>query len=198
MVKKILCMISVLIFSMVILTTTVFAEVDHYRVTASSGLRLRESPINGNIITVMTYGQTIDITGYDGEWAFGYTAGKYSGWCSTKYLEKIDIDTYQQPSQETGNLEYIGSFRITGYTPSPYENGGTGLTCTGIKASTVVGQCIATDLKVIPLGTKVYIENIGYRTVMDCGVRGKVIDVLCSTTSQCYSITGYQNVYIVR
>lgn len=95
-------------------------------------------------------------------------------------------------------MRAIGTFRVTGYTPSLAENGGYDVTCTGVKLSTVIGKCVAADTKVLPLGTKIYIEGIGYRTVMDTGVRGRVIDVLVSSNSEARSLTGTYNVYIVE
>ena len=41
-----------------------------YRVIASNGLRIRENPINGNILTVMPSNSIINITNWDGEWAY--------------------------------------------------------------------------------------------------------------------------------
>ena len=95
-------------------------------------------------------------------------------------------------------LEYFGTLKITGYTTAPSENGGYDVTCKGIKLDSVIDQCVAVNKNQIPLDTKLYIEGVGYRTAMDTGVPSGIIDVLCANTSDCYAITGYRKVYIVR
>ena len=81
--------------------------------------------------------------------------------------------------------EYIGVFNISFYTCDPAEGSGTGLTSTGRRVEDVVGECIAADPSVLPYGTRVYIEGIGERTVMDCGgaIKGNKIDVLVATAA---------------
>lgn len=68
------------------------------------------------------------------------------------------------------------------YTNSPYENGGTGLTSMGYRAD--YGH-VAVDPRVIPLGTRVYVEGYGFAIASDTGgaIKGNRID-LCVGSSR--------------
>lgn len=68
-------------------------------------------------------------------------------------------------------------FKVTYYTKDEPGMDGKGITATGTKAKD--GRTIAVDPDVIPFGTRVYIDGIGYRVAEDCGgaVHGRHIDV---------------------
>jgi 3D (Asp-Asp-Asp) domain-containing protein len=71
-------------------------------------------------------------------------------------------------------LEYIGEFEGTAYTPSPEEcSNNLGYTASG--KPIVAGVSIAVDTQYWKLGTKFYIEGLGYVIAMDTGsaVKGK-------------------------
>lgn len=93
-------------------------------------------------------------------------------------LEDLKSDEYE--------LVYMGDFKITYYCDSRHNHvcGGTGITASGKR--TDVGTTIAADWSVLPKGSSVYIENIGWREVQDKGggVNGKHIDVLVTTHSE--------------
>lgn len=84
------------------------------------------------------------------------------------------------------NLNYSNSFRVeaTAYALD-------GITATGTKPVRVEGgwSTIAVDPRVIPLGTKVYIENYGYAIAEDTGgaIKGNKIDVYMNSRSAALS-----------
>jgi uncharacterized protein YabE (DUF348 family) len=85
---------------------------------------------------------------------------------------------------ETGVEYYVTS---TAYTANC--NGCSGSTATGINLHKNPNiKVIAVDPKVIPLGTKVYVEGYGYAIAADTGsaVKGHKIDVFFSSISDAY------------
>ena len=88
-------------------------------------------------------------------------------------------------------LVYMGDFKLTHYCPGYHGEPcgtGDGITATGTKV--VEGRTIAVDPKVIPYGTKVYIEGYGWRTAEDCGggVKGNHIDIAIEDHSTALSM----------
>lgn len=85
---------------------------------------------------------------------------------------------------EAGQEFYVSS---TAYTA--YCNGCSGNTATGInlRANPNV-KIIAVDPRVIPLGTKVYVEGYGYAVAADTGssIKGNKIDVFFATKAEAY------------
>lgn len=84
-------------------------------------------------------------------------------------------------------LVYLGNFKLTHYCNEKYEHicgEGHGITYTGTKAT--VERTIAVDPRLIPYGTRVYIEGYGWRIAEDCGgaVNYNHIDVLVDTHDQ--------------
>jgi 3D (Asp-Asp-Asp) domain-containing protein len=122
---------------------------------------------------------------------------------SRKNLNKI-IEDYKQLEQEfiaagetieilksdEYELVYMGDFKITYYCNELYLHtcGGTGTTASGKK--TEVGVTAAADWSVLPKGSMVYIENVGFREIQDKGgaVRGNHIDVLVNLHSEAKKI----------
>lgn len=88
--------------------------------------------------------------------------------------------TIQSLKDTANTLAYLGEFKITYYCNERFSHicGGSGITASG--KPTEVGVTIAVDKTVIPLGTTVYIEGIGYMEAQDTGgaVIGNHIDVL--------------------
>ena len=77
-------------------------------------------------------------------------------------------------------LVYMGDFKISYYCNELYLHtcGGTGRTASG--KPTEIGLTAAADWSVLPKGSMVYIEGVGFREIQDKGgaVKGKHIDVL--------------------
>lgn len=87
--------------------------------------------------------------------------------------------------------EYLGSVRVTGYT-------WTGNTCANGRYPTSGYTVACNDL---PIGTVVYIEGFGYRTVEDRGgmTRGTYwMDIYFDSVGECYNATGYYDAWIVE
>lgn len=136
---------------------------------------------------------------------FGLTDDHYIIWYAKKvwneYHTKVVNLTAQYNTavaEENNKGEYVGQFRISFYCPCATCNGSSsGLTASG--ASLSVGTTIAVDPSVIPLGSKVYIEGIGWRVAQDTGgaIKGNKIDVLVASHSEAYANgIKYAKVYV--
>ncbi|WP_050179780.1 3D domain-containing protein [Domibacillus robiginosus] len=86
------------------------------------------------------------------------------------------------PSSNTSNVKKEITVKSTAYTA--YCSGCSGVTATGINLKkNPNAKVIAVDPKVIPLGTKVYVEGYGEAVAGDTGgaIKGNKIDVHMST-----------------
>lgn len=79
----------------------------------------------------------------------------------------------------------IGRFKLTAYS-GPQLGQALPITATGTTAR--AGRTVAVDPKIIPLGSKVYIEGLGERIAEDVGggVKGHHIDVYLGTVPQAF------------
>jgi 3D (Asp-Asp-Asp) domain-containing protein len=103
--------------------------------------------------------------------------------------EKLELDlaeamaTVANLKSEEYEIIYMGEFKITYYCDARHEHicGGNGITANG--EQTVVGITAAADWSILPQGSKVYIESVGFREIQDVGggVNGNHIDVLVET-----------------
>ena len=85
-------------------------------------------------------------------------------------------DRFAAPSKKTYRAVRSVTLVATGYSPDPRENGGYTVTATGLP----IGYgAAAVDPRVIPLGTKMYVEGYGYAFACDVGgaIKGKRIDL---------------------
>lgn len=107
-----------------------------------------------------------------------------------------------------GTLRYKASYKMkaTAYDPSPSANGGSSRTATGGVPKYGV---VAVDPKVIPLGSRLYIESAdggkswvyGYAIAGDTGgaIKGNRIDLCYNTKSEAYKFGVKQaNVYVLE
>ncbi len=88
-------------------------------------------------------------------------------------------------SAQSSKGKSLGTFVVTAYCNcSKCQGGWVGKTATG--AYPTAGVTIAVDPRVIPLGTKVYIDGVGTRIAQDTGgaIKGKRIDVFMSSHSE--------------
>lgn len=88
--------------------------------------------------------------------------------------------TVENLKTEEYEIIYMGDFKITYYCNELGNHicGGNGVTASG--EQTVVGITAAADWSVLPKGSQVYIEGVGFREIQDVGgaVEGNHIDVL--------------------
>ncbi|MBR5153089.1 MAG: DUF348 domain-containing protein [Clostridia bacterium] len=96
------------------------------------------------------------------------------------------------PAVRPTNYKRVETFQATAYDASPMDNGiWAGKTSTGMP---LVYGVIAVDPRVIPYGTKMYIESVdgkykyGYAIAGDCGgaIKGKKVDLFFPSRSTCY------------
>lgn len=90
---------------------------------------------------------------------------------------------------------YSLDVRSTGKTPASADYG---ITFSGTRAT--VGRTVAVDPRIIPIGTPVYIEGIGWRIAEDTGgaVKGRHIDILLSSEEAAirFGVKRHVNVYV--
>lgn len=112
--------------------------------------------------------------------------------------------TTNSPASSSGKT-FLGSFNASAYTDDPAENGGySGLTALGTSLRPGV---VAVDPRVIPLGSRVYIEYpdgtpYGYGTAEDTGgaIKGKKLDIFIGSSKSAASNFGRRqmNVYLIK
>jgi 3D (Asp-Asp-Asp) domain-containing protein len=96
---------------------------------------------------------------------------------------------------------YTADYNSTGKNPG---DSGFGITASGAKVTRDPDgySTVAVDPRVIPLGTKLYIEGYGYAIAADTGggVRGKIIDLYFDPGTAEFRrwYTHYVNVYVVK
>lgn len=107
----------------------------------------------------------------------------------SKINEKMDkivaVGTKELPQQDSRSEEFY--VNTTAYTANC--NGCSGHTSTGINLHTNPNaKVIAVDPRIIPLGTKVYVDGYGYAIAADTGssIKGYKVDVFFASTSQAY------------
>ena len=106
--------------------------------------------------------------------------------------------TPEPAPQPTPTRSLLGTFQLYGYCPCSKCCGkyASGYTATGVIA--VEGITVAVDPKVIPLGTKLYIEGVGDRIAQDTGVSGNTIDVYVQNHNDAYQAKYNQRVKVYK
>lgn len=98
------------------------------------------------------------------------------------------------------NGRAIGQYKLTFYCPCSSCSGGWGSsTSSGAKATE--GRTIAVDPRVIPIGSRIFIEGFGDFIAEDVGgaIKGNRIDVFVNSHSRCYQLgIKYANVFIMN
>lgn len=107
---------------------------------------------------------------YHNRYARAYTLAARGGLGRERLA--MQIPATMKPLRAVRSLTLVA----TGYSPDPRENGGYTTTATGLP----IGYgAAAVDPRVIPLGTKLYIEGYGYAFATDTGgaIKGHRIDL---------------------
>ena len=105
-------------------------------------------------------------------------------------LNKSNQDLSSQLISAQSDLEalkqnqvaYIGKYKITYYCACKQCCGKEdGITASGAKVQE--GVTVAADTSILPFGTKIYIQGIGWRTVQDRGgaIKGNRLDIYISS-----------------
>ena len=121
------------------------------------------------------------------------TTKKFKKWVKKPVDIRLTFGTSE--TGETGDVDYSETFigNCTAYYAGNNAHGATGQRC-------YYGTC-AVDPKVIPYGTKLYVEGYGTAIANDCGgaVKGHIIDLYMKSTKACFQ-WGRRNkkVYILR
>ncbi|MBQ2663127.1 MAG: SH3 domain-containing protein [Clostridia bacterium] len=176
-----------------ICSATAYAAETWYTAT---DLNLRSEPTtDSGVITVYQPHTELTVIGTDGgEW-WQVWDGECQGWVNKHYMS---------PYADNGIFTYHGhsdtplcAVTVTQYDTSPAENGGYTVTACGDQLTDVVGLAIAADPRLLPMGSKVYIEGVGYRTVRDVGgaIKGAHIDNLVWNIDYSWDINAWHNVY---
>ena len=108
--------------------------------------------------------------------------------------------TISELKSEEYMLIYVGEFKITYYCDERRNHicGGNGVTASG--KPTEVGWSVAADWDVLPKGSLIYVDGIGFREVQDTGsaVKNKHIDVLVKEHQEALNLgVDHEDVWIV-
>lgn len=98
-------------------------------------------------------------------------------------------DAYAVTESVAANGKAMGEFKLTFYCACRSCSGGYGAgTATGTRCTE--GRTIAVDPRVIPLGSKVYIEGFGDFIAEDTGgaIKGNKIDIYLNDHDRCYAL----------
>lgn len=123
---------------------------------------------------------------------------KFTAECEQIYLTE-QVAKYQARAVNTPEREHIGEFTITYYCACEKCCDKTdGITKSG--AVVREGVTVAVDPSVIPLGTYLYIEGIGYRVAQDIGgaIKGNRIDVYMNSHNDALECGVDKNINVWR
>lgn len=115
--------------------------------------------------------------------------------CTAPEVKETD-DTKEQ----TEGMTYIGTFQATAYCSCEKCCGKWSGGPTASGTMPVQGRTIASDWDVLPAGTEVYIDGLGWRTVEDTGsaIQGQDIDIYMQSHEAAVNFgVRYVDVYMI-
>lgn len=97
--------------------------------------------------------------------------------------ENYKLTTELSKYKEAQSKKYLGEFTITHYCTEKYAHICGNGENTASRTQVTAGRTVAVDPKVIPYGTKLYIEGYGYRIAEDTGgaITNNKIDIAVET-----------------
>jgi len=99
------------------------------------------------------------------------------------FSRPFDLKSKIAKFQVATPYHYKANFVVTAYTPRPCDNGGKSITYTGHIPRK---GTIAVDPRIIPLGSKIYVDGYGWGVADDTGgrIRHRHIDVCLNSRHQ--------------
>ena len=189
--------IALVVLTTVILTTAAAATASAATVQATGNINLRaKASTSSRILTVMKKNTKRTVIGVskNKKWYKVKVNGK-TGYVNCKYV-KYSNSNSGSSSTKTESLGQkkvkLGNFKLTFY-------GGDTMTASGKRPR--IKHTIAVDRRVIPLGSKVYIEGWGTYYAEDTGgaIKGKIIDIFVSSEREANRIgIRHANVYLYK
>ena len=162
-----------------------------------------------NDSSVSEYWDGDTVSEYDGyydsgvdESGYADTAGEYGSEYESTVSELVESEPVEgEPEWDGGSAEtepmgemtYLGVWQSTGYCPCELCCGVWATGCTASGTLATEGRTVACGS--LPMGTVIYIEGFGYRTVEDLGVEGEWVDIFYSS-HEAASAHGLQNVNV--
>lgn len=182
--KNLIKIISAGIACLSLCVAPVSASTYQYVTADSLNVRLTPSATEENVVKSVPYRERLTVLEKGKEWSKILCANGSVAYCNSQYLS----DT--QPvvkKKEAGKGKYIGSFTISHYCPCATCNSGYTGTASGLPLTSY--WTVAVDPRVIPLGTKLYIEGYGVCIAADTGgrIKGNRIDYCVGSHSEAYA-----------
>ena len=189
--------IALVVLTTVILTTAAAATASAATVQATGNINLRaKASTSSRILTVMKKNTKRTVIGVskNKKWYKVKVNGK-TGYVNFKYVKYSNSNSGSSSTktESSGQKKVkLGNFKLTFY-------GGDTMTASGKRPR--IKHTIAVDRRVIPLGSKVYIEGWGTYYAEDTGgaIKGKIIDIFVSSEREANRIgIRHANVYLYK
>ena len=189
--------IALVVLTTVILTTAAAATASAATVQATGNINLRaKASTSSRILTVMKKNTKRTVIGVskNKKWYKVKVNGK-TGYVNCKYVKYSNSNSGSSSTktESSGQKKVkLGNFKLTFY-------GGDTMTASGKRPR--IKHTIAVDRRVIPLGSKVYIEGMGTYYAEDTGgaIKGNILDVFVRTEAEANQLgIRYADVYLYK